>query len=158
MHMAICVVWLEGHSRLRPCSLVNAFSLTKACHITNVLLSTSQEFPHPQPMQAVEKVLDGDVQRAFAVVRPPGHHAESSAFMGFCFYNNAAVAAHAALAKGRVPRRHLHLRCTHICDLCQTLGGVSLALWGLSQPGNEPEGVSLLESCKVVDFLLEAGM
>ena len=51
-------------------------------------------------MQAVEKVLDGAVERAFAVVRPPGHHAESSAYMGFCFYNNAGVAAHAALARG----------------------------------------------------------
>ena len=39
----------------------------------------------------------GDVQSAMAVVRPPGHHAECSRAMGFCFFNNVAVAAQAAL-------------------------------------------------------------
>ena len=31
-----------------------------------------------------------------AIVRPPGHHAESNTAMGFCFFNNAAIAARAA--------------------------------------------------------------
>jgi len=31
-----------------------------------------------------------------AIVRPPGHHAESNMAMGFCFFNNAAIAARAA--------------------------------------------------------------
>ena len=44
-------------------------------------------------LQAVESVLAGRVQRAFAVVRPPGHHAECTRAMGFCFFNSAAVAA-----------------------------------------------------------------
>lgn len=48
-------------------------------------------------VQAVRAVLSGEVDRAFAVVRPPGHHAESSEVQGFCFYNNVAVAAHVAL-------------------------------------------------------------
>ena len=44
---------------------------------------------------AVERVLagDDDSSRAFALVRPPGHHAEAGRAMGFCLYNNAAVAA-----------------------------------------------------------------
>ena len=37
---------------------------------------------------------------AIAGGRPPGHHAESSMSMGFCFYNNAGIAARAAQAAG----------------------------------------------------------
>lgn len=40
------------------------------------------------------------LRRALALVRPPGHHAEADRAMGFCLYNNAAVAAAAALAAG----------------------------------------------------------
>ncbi|KAF8059654.1 Hdac6 [Scenedesmus sp. PABB004] len=54
--------------------------------------------------QAVRAVLTGEVEAAFAVVRPPGHHAESEALQGFCFYNNVAVAARAALARPGVRR------------------------------------------------------
>ncbi len=44
-------------------------------------------------LEAVDRVMDGTVRNAFALVRPPGHHAEASRAMGFCFFNNAAVAA-----------------------------------------------------------------
>jgi acetoin utilization deacetylase AcuC-like enzyme len=42
---------------------------------------------------AVENVMSGAVQNAFAAVRPPGHHAERNKAMGFCFFNNIALAA-----------------------------------------------------------------
>jgi acetoin utilization deacetylase AcuC-like enzyme len=49
---------------------------------------------------AVEAVIRGEASTAFALVRPPGHHAEPERMMGFCFLNNAAIAAEAARALG----------------------------------------------------------
>lgn len=48
---------------------------------------------------AVEAVVNGDTQSAFALVRPPGHHAEPVRARGFCLFNNVAVAAAHAQAK-----------------------------------------------------------
>lgn len=48
---------------------------------------------------AVERVLSGESKRAFCAVRPPGHHATSSAAMGFCLFNSIAVGAAHALDK-----------------------------------------------------------
>jgi acetoin utilization deacetylase AcuC-like enzyme len=48
---------------------------------------------------AVDAVMDGWASAAFAAVRPPGHHAEPARAMGFCLFNNAAVAAHHARAQ-----------------------------------------------------------
>ncbi len=46
---------------------------------------------------ATDAVIDGQVRNAFCAVRPPGHHATRSQALGFCFYNNVAVAARHAL-------------------------------------------------------------
>lgn len=48
---------------------------------------------------AVESVVKGETQSAFALVRPPGHHAEPVRARGFCLFNNVAVAAAHAQAK-----------------------------------------------------------
>lgn len=43
-------------------------------------------------IEAALAVARGDYEKSFAIVRPPGHHAEPADAMGFCFYNNVAVA------------------------------------------------------------------
>lgn len=50
-------------------------------------------------MEAVDLVMRGDANSAFVATRPPGHHAEPGRAMGFCLFNNVAVAAHYARAK-----------------------------------------------------------
>ena len=51
-------------------------------------------------LAGVDAVLDGVVSRAFALGRPPGHHATPARGMGFCLFNSVAIAAAHALARG----------------------------------------------------------
>ena len=53
---------------------------------------------------AVDLVMSGANPRAFCAVRPPGHHAERDRAMGFCFFDNVAIAAYHALAHYDVQR------------------------------------------------------
>ena len=53
---------------------------------------------------AVDMVLEGKVANAFAAMRPPGHHTETSKQMGFCLFGNVAIAAKHALERHRLNR------------------------------------------------------
>lgn len=55
-------------------------------------------------IKAVDAVVDGDMDSVFALVRPPGHHATAGKGMGFCLFNNVAVAAKYALHKYNIER------------------------------------------------------
>lgn len=55
-------------------------------------------------LAATEAVLQGEVANAYALVRPPGHHADADAGHGFCALGNVAIAAAAILARGLVQR------------------------------------------------------
>ncbi|MBM3519316.1 MAG: class II histone deacetylase [Alphaproteobacteria bacterium] len=55
-------------------------------------------------MAAFDSVITGKVRNAYALVRPPGHHATADVGMGFCLFANVAVAVHHARASHRVGR------------------------------------------------------
>lgn len=55
-------------------------------------------------LAAVEALMNGKVDAAFALVRPPGHHATRDRAMGFCIFNNVAVAAKVARSKFNLDR------------------------------------------------------
>ena len=55
-------------------------------------------------LAATDAVLAGELENAFCAVRPPGHHACRDHAMGFCFFNNVAVAAKYALARHGLQR------------------------------------------------------
>jgi acetoin utilization deacetylase AcuC-like enzyme len=80
---------LSGQSaQLDPDTAISPDSYAAAVHAAGAAIG------------AVEEVWAGRARNAFALVRPPGHHAEQSQAMGFCLFNNAAIGAEAALRKG----------------------------------------------------------
>ena len=55
-------------------------------------------------LEATDAVMAGELENAFCAVRPPGHHATRNKAMGFCFFNNVAVAAKYALQRHNLKR------------------------------------------------------
>jgi acetoin utilization deacetylase AcuC-like enzyme len=75
----------EGYAQIDPDTRMNPYTVRAALRAAGAGIA------------AVDMVLGGEVPTAFCAVRPPGHHAERDAAMGFCFFNNAAVAVRHAL-------------------------------------------------------------
>ncbi len=55
-------------------------------------------------LSAVDSIMEGKIQNGFALVRPPGHHAEASRAMGFCIFNNIAIGAAHLIQKHGIKR------------------------------------------------------
>lgn len=55
-------------------------------------------------LQLVDQVMTSDLRNGFAVIRPPGHHAQSNESNGFCIFNNVAIAARYAQTRHSVRR------------------------------------------------------
>ena len=71
----------HGGGQLDPDTYTNSHSLDAALLAAGAV------------MRGVDAVMSGEVNNAFALVRPPGHHATRNRAMGFCLFNNIAVAA-----------------------------------------------------------------
>jgi acetoin utilization deacetylase AcuC-like enzyme len=56
------------------------------------------------PLTAIDAVLKGEIDNAYCLVRPPGHHALKDSAMGFCLFNNVAIAARYAIEKHGLER------------------------------------------------------
>jgi acetoin utilization deacetylase AcuC-like enzyme len=76
---------LEGRCAIDPDTIASAGTLQAALRAAGAAVA------------ATDAVLDGELANAFCAVRPPGHHATRDQAMGFCFFNNVAVAARHAL-------------------------------------------------------------
>ena len=82
----------EGTRALDPDTSMNPHTLDAAYHAAG------------GAVMAVDLVMRGEVKNAFVACRPPGHHATRNQAMGFCFFNNVAVAAAHALEAHRLER------------------------------------------------------
>ncbi|MFT4825424.1 MAG: acetoin utilization deacetylase AcuC-like enzyme [Halioglobus sp.] len=78
----------EGVAQIDPDTSLNKYSLRAA------------KLAAGSGIQAIESVWSGEYKNAFCAVRPPGHHAESVAGMGFCIFNSIALAAERSLSLG----------------------------------------------------------
>jgi acetoin utilization deacetylase AcuC-like enzyme len=75
----------QGYAFLDPDTSMNPSSLSASLRAAGAVV------------QATDLVMAGEVSRAFCAVRPPGHHATPRRPMGFCVFNNVAIAAAHAL-------------------------------------------------------------
>ena len=76
---------VEGRRQVDPDTSMNPYTTTAALRAAGAAVL------------ATDLVLAGETPAAFCCVRPPGHHAERGAAMGFCFFNNVAVGIRHAL-------------------------------------------------------------
>ena len=79
IHSILNAAPVAGYHRVDPDTSMNPYTALAALRAAGAAV------------QATDLVIAGGVPAAFCSVRPPGHHAERNASMGFCFFNNVAV-------------------------------------------------------------------
>ena len=83
---------IEGYFSIDDDTTMNKYTLNAALHAAG------------SGVQAVDRVMSGELSSVFCATRPPGHHAEKDKAMGFCFFNNIAIAAAYALSEYNLKR------------------------------------------------------
>jgi acetoin utilization deacetylase AcuC-like enzyme len=83
----LAAVPVEGTARIDPDTVMSPESGEAALRAAGALIG------------AIDAVVSGDAENAFCAIRPPGHHAEPGRGMGFCLFNNVAIAAAHARAE-----------------------------------------------------------
>jgi acetoin utilization deacetylase AcuC-like enzyme len=125
--------WLQAQGLVSQCSIVPAREATteelatvhSSKHIERVVQyskmeqnfdadtymnkfsSTAANLAAGGLIELTRKVAAGELQNGFAVIRPPGHHAECHTAMGFCLYNNVAVAAQVILNESKKQKEEI---------------------------------------------------
>ena len=85
---------------MRECSLRGSVQIDPDTHISAHSFDAAM-LAAGAAVQAVDQIMRGEYKNAFAAVRPPGHHATADRAMGFCLFNNIAIAArHSIRNKG----------------------------------------------------------
>jgi acetoin utilization deacetylase AcuC-like enzyme len=80
------------HTPLDPDTLINAHTWDAALRSAGAAI------------EATDAVIEGELENAFCAIRPPGHHACRDKAMGFCFFNNVAIAAKHAVERHGLQR------------------------------------------------------
>lgn len=80
------------HAQIDPDTSMNGFTMLAARRAAGAAIA------------ATDAVMAGELENAFCAVRPPGHHACHDKAMGFCFFNNVAIAARHAIKKHGLKR------------------------------------------------------
>jgi len=100
----------EEVASVHPARLIR--SLEEACKEAPAIIDSAPTYVTPSSFEdallaaggalsCTRAVLDGSARNGFAIIRPPGHHAEPDRPMGFCIFNNVAIAARDALTRAR---------------------------------------------------------
>jgi acetoin utilization deacetylase AcuC-like enzyme len=98
VHSADHVEYVTGHSPTSGYFMLDSDTIMNPATLTVSLRAAGAA------IAGVDAVMKGEVENAFCAIRPPGHHAEPTRSMGFCVFNNIAIAARYAISAYGIER------------------------------------------------------
>jgi acetoin utilization deacetylase AcuC-like enzyme len=98
VHSADHVGYVTGHAPTSGYFMLDGDTIMNPATLTVSLRAAGAA------IAGVDAVMKGEVENAFCAIRPPGHHAEPTRSMGFCVFNNIAIAARYAISEYGIER------------------------------------------------------